>query len=233
MTWIFIAVGGTFAVIDWYAVWKKNRNIEAFAKPFAMILLIIWALITGFVNDGFEFQMLFIILGLVLCLAGDIFLFLPPEKYFIYGLLAFLAGHISYILGFGWFENIENNFIPILFLAVVIIIVSWQVMIRIIQAIRKQAKNMLIIPIIIYAIVISIMLFFAGLRFFDTGWTTVGAFLVSLGALFFYVSDVLNAWERFVQKFQHDRLIIMMLYHLGQYGIAIGAILQITGRLPG
>lgn len=233
MTWIFIAVGGTFAVIDWYAVWKKNRNIEAFAKPFAMILLIIWALITGFVNDGFEFQMLFIILGLVFCLAGDIFLFLPPEKYFFYGLLAFLAGHISYILGFGWFENIENNFIPILFLAVVIIIVSWQVMIRIIQAIRKQAKNMLIIPIIIYAIVISIMLFFAGLRFFDTGWTTVGAFLVSLGALFFYVSDVLNAWERFVQKFQHDRLIIMMLYHLGQYGIAIGAILQFTGRLPG
>ena len=98
---------------------------------------------------------------------------------------------------------------------------------------KTNRKNKLIIPIIVYSVVISCMLFLAGLRFFDSDWTTAGALLVSIGAMLFFVSDVLNAWERFVKKFPHDRVIIMMLYHLGQYGIAAGAVLHFAGNLPG
>jgi len=42
----------------------------------------------------------FILPGLLLCLCGDVFLALPQDKMFLFGLIAFLTGHIFYILGF-------------------------------------------------------------------------------------------------------------------------------------
>jgi uncharacterized membrane protein YhhN len=209
-----------------------NRKIEVFAKPLAMLFLIIWGLVLGIERNLFETNLLYFIVGLLLCLVGDIFLLLPPKKFFMPGLVAFLMGHISYILGFGLIEDLEKNIIPIFVLAVVIVTVSWQIGTLLVQSLRTNQKNKLIIPIIIYSVVISVMLFLAGLRFFDPDWTTTGAFFVSIGAVLFFFSDVLNAWERFVNKFKHDRLFIMILYHLGQYGIGIGAVFHFAGIFP-
>ncbi|MCD6285147.1 MAG: hypothetical protein J7M39_04450, partial [Anaerolineae bacterium] len=43
---------------------------------------------------------LWFVVALVFSLAGDIFLMLPDEKWFVPGLLAFLVGHLCYIVGF-------------------------------------------------------------------------------------------------------------------------------------
>jgi len=55
------------------------------------------------------------------------------------------------------------------------------------------------------------------------------ALLVSCGAVLFLASDGMLAWNRFVAPFPHVRLHIMYTYHLGQFGIMIGAALHFVG----
>lgn len=221
------------ALVDWYSVWQKNRRIEGVVKPLTMIFLISWVFFFGLDENILGTNLVYFLIGLVLCLIGDIFLFLPPNKFFMPGLGAFLLGHISYIVGFGWFENISKFMVPFLIYLILILVVGIRVIGKMITGLRLQKKERLIIPLVLYALVISLMLGSAGYRFFDQNWGTAGAYLVTIGALLFYISDVLNAWERFVNKFNHDRLFIMVTYHLGQFGLAVGAALHFAGKLQG
>ncbi|MEJ2757066.1 MAG: lysoplasmalogenase [Anaerolineales bacterium] len=211
-------------MLNTYSLWKKNRKLEGFVKPAAMVFLILGVISFGVQLDAFPARMIFFIAALFLCLLGDIFLFLPPEKYFQKGLIAFLLGHVGYILGFGWGIDVRYQIIPILVFFLLLAIINSQIAIKIIHALRKSGRERLVIPIIVYSITISAMVFLAGLRYFDADWAVGDAYLVALGALAFFISDVLNAWRRFVQKFSYDRIVIMGLYHLGQYAIGIGVI---------
>jgi len=221
------------ALIDWFAVWKKNRSLEGFAKPLTMVLLITWVFFFGLQEKVLDTNLVYFVIGLGFCLLGDIFLFLPPERFFVIGLAAFLFGHVWYIIGFGRFDRFSDFLIPALVYLFVIVLVAFRIVGKLIDGLRRNKKERLIVPLVFYAIVISIMLGSAGFRFFDSGWTTAGAYMAAGGALLFYISDVLNAWERFVNKFDHDRLIIMATYHLGQFGLAIGAAFHFAGKFPG
>lgn len=232
---IYVLLGLAFicALVDWYSVWQNNRQIEGVFKPLTMVFLISWMVFFGLDENILRTNIVYFIIGLGLCLIGDIFLFLPHEKFFVPGLVAFLLGHVSYIVGFGWLENFSKFMFPFLIYLAVISVIGIRVVGRMITGLRRQKKERLTIPLVIYALVISMMLGSAGYRFFDQNWKTAGAYLVTIGALLFYISDVLNAWERFVNKFSHDRLIIMFTYHLGQFGLAVGAALYFAGKLPG
>jgi uncharacterized membrane protein YhhN len=221
------------ALLDWYAVWKKNRRMEGVVKPLTMVFLIAWVFLFGQEEAILSTNLIYFLIGLGLCLVGDIFLFLPPERYFVFGLAAFLFGHIGYIVGFGRFETFSDYIIPFMIYLLVIGVSAYLIVGKLIEGLRRHKKERLILPLSFYAIVISVMLGSAGFRFFDTDWTIAGAYLAGGGALLFYISDVLNAWERFVNTFKHDRLIIMVTYHLGQFGLAIGAALHFAGKLPG
>lgn len=193
-----------------------------------MAFLILGVIGFGLQHGAISARLIYFISGMVFCLIGDIFLFLPPEKYFQKGLIAFLLGHVGYILGFGWDLDVQNQIFPILLFFFILVLVNTQIATKIIQALRKTGQERLVLPIIVYSITISIMLFLAGLRLYDFDWAIVNAYLVALGALAFFISDVLNAWVRFVRKFPNDRILIMGLYHLGQYAIGIGVILHYT-----
>ena len=60
-------------------------------------LFILFALVHTHLFSGY-FR--FLLSGLLLCLAGDVFLALRGEKMFRYGLTSFLFGHILYIMAF-------------------------------------------------------------------------------------------------------------------------------------
>ena len=232
---INLVVGLAFfaALVDWFSVWQKIPRLEGVVKPLTMVLLITWVILFGIQEQALNTNLFFFVIGLGFCLLGDILLYLPPERFFVFGLAAFLIGHLWYIVGFGGFENLSAFLLPASIYLFVIVLAAIQIVDRLIAGLRRNKKERLIGPLILYAIVISIMLGSAGLRFFDSNWTTAGAYLAAGGALLFYISDVLNAWERFVNKFDHDRLIIMATYHLGQFGLAIGAALHFAGKLPG
>jgi uncharacterized membrane protein YhhN len=81
-------------------------------------------------------------------------------------------------------------------------------------------------PTLFYALLINLMLFSALLSLFRPDWSLVPALLVSLGALFFYISDLLNAWIRFVNPLRSGRVAVMVTYHLGQFLLIIAVVLH-------
>jgi len=81
-------------------------------------------------------------------------------------------------------------------------------------------------PIIVYSLIISLMLLSAMMKLSDLAWNANAAALVSVGALLFYVSDIILAWDKFVSPIQHGRIYNIAAYHLGQIALIAGVILQ-------
>jgi uncharacterized membrane protein YhhN len=84
----------------------------------------------------------------------------------------------------------------------------------------------LVYPVIVYAIVITVMLYAAMTTITNPAWTTRAAFFVSVGAFLFYISDLILAWNKFVSPIKNGRLLNIAAYHLGQIGLIAGVIGQ-------
>ena len=91
---------------------------------------------------------------------------------------------------------------------------------------RARGENTLLLPVIVYGIVISIMLYAAMSTTSNLTWSPLAAFLVSAGALLFVASDVILAWMKFVAPLKNGRVWNITLYHLGQIGLIAGLINQ-------
>src|SRR5689334_7721615 len=95
-----IAATLVVAVADWWAVSADRRSLEYLLKPLTMVVLIAAAvsLPEADLTDGSATARWMFVAALVCSLAGDVFLMLD-EKFFIGGLIAFLLGHVMYIIG--------------------------------------------------------------------------------------------------------------------------------------
>lgn len=226
---IFFAL--IFAVLEWIGEHKKIDLLIFISKPLVIIFTILWITANADVHqilvDGFNFRLTWFIIGLLLCLIGDVLLMLP-DRFFVSGLTFFLFGHISYIFGFGRIIPPTGSFIPGMILAVLVIIVSGRVYRVLALEFDKNRMKRLKFFIVAYTILISIMLYSALLTLLNKEWDYSAALLISLGAILFYISDVLNAWNRFVETLPAGRLKIMLTYHLAQISLAIGAALHFT-----
>ena len=85
-------------IVNWIAVARKQKRVEYVVKPGTLILVIITALLLLRGADNTRLA-LFFVLGLCFSLAGDVFLMLPGERFFIPGLIAFFIAHVCYIIG--------------------------------------------------------------------------------------------------------------------------------------
>jgi hypothetical protein len=63
----------------------------------------------------------------------------------------------------------------------------------------------------------------------NPAWVITHALLACLGALLFYLSDAVLAWNRFVSPVGRGHLIVMVMYHLGQIALVTGAALHLAG----
>ena len=95
--WAAIAVAAVLAVTDWIGVATRRDAIRVIAKPGTMVALIVAALVLDPSAAAADARPWFVA-ALVLSLAGDVLLLLP-ERWFIGGLVAFLAAHLAYIVG--------------------------------------------------------------------------------------------------------------------------------------
>ena len=77
MIWM-IPVVLFFAVLEWVSEAKKNYKLMYLSKPSAMVVLIAWVLLTAGQVEVSSSGLNWFVVGLVLCLVGDIFLMLPP-----------------------------------------------------------------------------------------------------------------------------------------------------------
>jgi uncharacterized membrane protein YhhN len=206
------------AILNWIAVERHWKVVEYIAKPGTMVALLWWI---G-QSAGWDGSMLWFTLGVIFCLGGDVFLMLP-EKFFILGLVSFLLGHVCYVVGF---NNAPPyiNLLGIVAIVVLGIYIGWLYP-RLAAGLTKTGKLALKIPVLIYSLVISLMVYSAVMTWTRQGWTTQAALWASVGAVLFLTSDSILAWDRFLTRFTHARLFTMITYHLGQVGIVLSAIL--------
>ncbi len=216
--WLVLAI--LFAMLESLALWKNFPKLEYVAKPTVMVCLFVWI----YVNTGLQGNMIWFGVGILFSLAGDVLLMISLDRMFIFGLIAFLFAHISYIFGF------QDELMIVTAWSVLLIVLlsvsAVRVMRRIMTAIHVKGQARMVGPIILYSTVITIMLYAAMTTISNPEWTTNASFLVSAGAFLFYISDVILAWNKFVYPIKNGRILNIAAYHLGQIGLIAGVISQ-------
>jgi uncharacterized membrane protein YhhN len=210
------------AVLEWVAVEKRWRRLEYIFKPGVMVFLAAWLILSG--SRG-QINLAWFTLGAVFSLLGDAFLLLPRERLgFMLGLVFFFLAQASYIvaLNIPW---LTPGLIQWLAAALVLVFGIW-IGIKLVVGLHRRGSRWLIFPVCIYLFTLMLMLGSALGLAFRPGWKVVPALMVALGAGLFSASDTLLAWNKFVRPVRHGRLVLMVLYHLGQVFILVGALMQ-------
>jgi uncharacterized membrane protein YhhN len=175
------------------------RSLEYLSKPAVMIGLIAVALVLKPVSST---ERAFFVGALLLGLVSDVFLMLPRDL-FLMGLVAAFVEHLAYIAGF----RARALSAGLLAAATVVALVSVAVLFPpIYRAVRKTQAG-LVAPIIAYMLVFVVMVASAG---------GTGSVLALAGALLFFYSDALLAWNRFVKPLGWGRPVNIVTYHTGQ-----------------
>ena len=168
-------------------------------KPLTTILIIVALLIYG--NRSMPRYFVTLSLALVACLLGDIFLL--NNDYFVYGLLAFLIGHLLFCYAFISLGGIKLYLAPLFLL----IGFSLSFYLYLLPALGSFA-----IPVAVYNTVIVLM-----------AWQGVNLFLwhkswftgcIAAAAILFMVSDSVIAIDKFLIPFNWSSAIILPLYWL-------------------
>jgi alkenylglycerophosphocholine hydrolase len=208
-----------FAGLESYALWSGNRSLEFFAKPAVMICLSLWL----YLSTGWRGAAMWFGLGALLSLTGDVLL-LWLDRFFIFGLVAFLLAHIAYLIGF----NIPLPPVTMwsLLLAMIIGVSGVRIMRRILMGVHTAGQSRMAMPVALYGVVITLMLLSALLTLSNVQWSALASASVALGAVLFYASDIVLAWNKFIQPMPRGRMLNIGLYHAGQFLLIAGVILQ-------
>lgn len=204
--WVLLTAFAVAAVADWAAVARGRRELEALAKPAALVVLLLlaWLLRADTVSYGH-----FLLAGLVLSLVGDIALLGDSDRRFLAGLGAFLGALLCYLAAF---RRLPGQG-PIWAMVVLVVLVALAVIgTRILPRVRADWRGG--IPLLAYAVVLGAMAALA--------WAT-GLVVVGIGATLFLVSDGLLAFDRFERSLPWGRTAVMVTYHVAQLLIVLGA----------
>jgi len=193
---------------------EKNGSskIALLIKTALSSLFIITALIHPHSSAGYYPYLLG---GLFLCLNGDVCLALRGEVAFKMGLIAFLLGHILYILGFQSLVAIRE-WVSIGAFAI------WIISLLVFFWLRPHLGGM-VVPVTAYIVVITGMATGALAIFWKAGCPFSAKVVILCGAVSFYFSDVFVARDKFIKKEFLNRLIGLPLYYLGQFLLAFSA----------
>ena len=204
--WLLLAPAAGFAVTDWIAVTYSNLRLRWVSKPGVMLLLIGVALA---LHPASAAQRDVFAGALFLSLIGDVYLLLNGERWFLAGLVAFLAAHLAYIDGF-LLGGPDRG--PLLYSAVAVSLVSLPLGGYMLRSTLRGAERRLAPAVAAYLVAISAMVALA---------IATGRPAAMAGGVLFYVSDSLIAWNRFVRPLPWAPLAVIVTYHLAQTGLVL------------
>jgi uncharacterized membrane protein YhhN len=205
--WLFLAAFAGFAVGDWVAVTRRPgaRALEYVCKPAAMVALLLAAVALDPADGA---QRAWFVVALAWCLAGDVFLMLPSDR-FVPGLASFLVGHLAYVVGLSLDPHWSG---ARLVLGLGVVAVALAVLGRRVVGAVAGHDRALVPPVVAYMAAISAMVASA---------VATGDLRAVLGAGLFYASDTLIALDRFERSRPWAGLAIMVTYHLGQLWLVL------------
>lgn len=184
----------------------SGRGLWA-TKPLASSAFLWTGLAAGGLDDTYG---RFIMLGLLLCFAGDVLL-IPRDRPGVFraGILAFLLGHVAYAAAF-----LTQPLAPagLATGGVLLTVVVWSVL----RWLGRSLPADMVWPVRAYLAVISIMATLA------CGVTAAGGpRAIAVGALAFTASDVSVARDRFVRHEFVNRAWGLPMYYAAQLLIAV------------
>jgi uncharacterized membrane protein YhhN len=187
------------AVADWFGVATSKRRFEYAAKPAVMAGLIAVAITLHPVSS---IERAYFVGALALGLLSDVFLMLPTDM-FVAGLAAALVEHLVYIAGF---RARDFNTGLLVAGAAIATLSAAAVLPPVYRSLRKTRPG-LVAPVMAYSAVFMVMVASAG---------GTGSGVALGGALLFFYSDALLAWNRFVKPVGWGRFVNIVAYHSGQ-----------------
>ncbi|MBN8576704.1 MAG: lysoplasmalogenase [Cytophagales bacterium] len=215
---LFLILFVVTAITDLVAVTFNLATVNFIAKP-----LIIPALAVYYLSARQQRSSLFL-MALFFCWLGDVLLMFAGELYFMAGLVAFLTGHMLYILCYRKFKMAGSGLngpqrvryaFPIALAGTGLVTVLY------------PHLGSLQIPVMVYALVITVMALQALFRY---GHTSKSSFILVLcGAISFMISDSLLAVNKFMHALPLSGLAIMLTYILAQYLIVEGVLKHDVG----
>ncbi len=229
-----------FSAVYLLIVLFGQEEIAWYLKPFLLLLL----LITVFTTQKFPSKNTLLV-ALAFSWLGDILLMFVSRNgnFFIFGLIAFLLSHITYIVLFTQqpksSEQLALSLEPInkgssllmaqssklLRFGAGFIILYLCIMLKVLLPHLGAMR----LPVTVYALVISTMLFFAFKG--SLNWKKPAGNYVLLGALFFVMSDSILAFNKFYTPIPYNSFLIMSTYCIAQ-GLIVTGILKLNGAAP-
>ena len=163
----------------------------------------------------------FLLGALIFSWIGDVVLMFQSLNplFFIGGLIAFLIGHIIYIILFNREKrqilNKNSRFLRIGTLFIMMyLIVMLSLLLPHLDAMR--------LPVTVYALTISLMLWTAIIGY--TEWESPANVWILRGAILFVMSDSILAFNKFYQPVWMASFFIMVTYLAAQYAIVVGVL---------
>ncbi len=187
---------------------EHAQKQEYLFEPLTTLLIFGIALLgTGEVTAVYK---TLILVGLLFCLAGDVFLMLP-DRYFLAGLVSFLIGHLFYLGAFS--SDTALALSPWLAPLAIYGTLVYGMLYKHLGKMRW--------PVLAYMVAIMLMACKALTRYSTI--ETTGALIAAAGAIFFVLSDTVLAFNRFKRPFTYTyaRLLTLATYWLAQWLIAL------------
>lgn len=212
------------SIIHIVAILLKSDTISAISKCLIVPMLMLYVISE---RKGFSGKIKLVIVALFFCWAGDILLLYAStnENFFLYGLAAFLLGHLFYIVSFIKFVRIQSNGKA---LALLFYLLPLSYAILLLAMLYPQLGDMMI-PVFVYGIVISIMCGVAMWRWHKTDEASFS--YVIMGAILFIISDSIIAINKFHTAFEWSGLLIMATYIIAQYLITVGLMKHLNAEV--
>ena len=159
-----------------------------------------------------------VILALVFCFLGDLFLEFP--KYLILGLSAFLVGHVFYAVEFLSDITVISK-LPWWMFLFTIVYIAYGITLNSRLSIPDLKKKT---AVYIYTVIILIASFLSLLRFNSV--SVYSFWIVLIGTLLFIFSDSILAFNRFKRRSPYGSVCLMAAYGAAQLLIVLGILLE-------
>ena len=200
MAWWFVAI--TAAGLAATLIGElRDLPLRFVAKPIASTCFLGLALILGATKTAYGW---WILVALALGWIGEVALIGSTRSWFLTGLIAFLFGHLLYVVAF-LVAGLSTG--PTVFAAGAALVAAWGVF----RWLRPYLPSAMVSPVVAYVVIILAMVATT------VGATAAGATpLILLGAAAFYISDLAVARDRFVAPGFANRIWGLTLYYLGR-----------------
>ncbi len=203
----------SFAVLlaaIWSIMASQQGDLSTYKvlKPLTTVLIIFIALVSF--NKDNKIYNKYIVIALLFCLIGDIFLL--DNAYFLFGLVSFLAAHLFFIYAFSTVHGFSRNFLSLIILSAVYVAYFLYL---------QSDLKAFALPVAVYMTAIIVM-----------NWQAVELYLrdqkktylvIAIAAILFTFSDSMVAYNKFKAPFALADFSILSTYWLAIYTFAFSS----------